>query len=82
MDVKTALINGNLEEDVYLIQPKGFVDPNNARKIYKLKKSIYGLNKHLRAGIFILMKWSKDLAFVRMKNLVFIRRKVGALVYF
>jgi len=41
MDVKTAFLNGNLEEDMYMIQLEGFVDPNNARKICKLKKSIY-----------------------------------------
>ena len=36
VDVKTAFLNGNLDEDVYMIQPEGFVDPNNARKICKL----------------------------------------------
>ena len=36
MDVKTAFLNGNLSEDVYMIQPEGFVDPKNARKICKL----------------------------------------------
>ena len=36
MDVKTAFLNGNLTEDVYMMQPEGFVDPNNAGKIYKL----------------------------------------------
>jgi len=45
MDVKVAFLNGNLEEDVYMIQLEGFVDPNNARKIRKLKKSIYGLEQ-------------------------------------
>ena len=42
MDVKTAFLNGNLDEDVYMTQPKGFVDPQSAKKICKLQKSIYG----------------------------------------
>ena len=49
MDVKTAFLNGNLDEDVYMIQPEGFVDPNNARKICKLQKSIYGLKQASRS---------------------------------
>ena len=36
MDVKTAFLNGNHSEDVYMIQPEGFVDPKNAGKICKL----------------------------------------------
>ena len=36
MDVKTAFLNGNLTEDVYMMQPEGFVDPTNAGKISKL----------------------------------------------
>jgi len=39
MDVKTAFLNGNLTEDVYMMQPGGFVDPTNAGKICKLKKN-------------------------------------------
>src|SRR4051812_37375628 len=49
MDVKTTFLNGNLEEDVYMIQPEGFVDPENASKVCKLQKSIYGLKKASRS---------------------------------
>jgi Reverse transcriptase (RNA-dependent DNA polymerase) len=43
MDVKTAFLNGNLEEDMYMIQPTGFEDPKNAGNVCKLLISIYGL---------------------------------------
>ena len=45
MDVQTAFLNGNLTEDVYMIQPECFVDPANATKVCKLRKSIYGLKQ-------------------------------------
>ena len=40
MDVKTAFLNGYLEEDEYMIQPEGFEDLEGPRKVCKLKKSI------------------------------------------
>ncbi|GJV28498.1 retrovirus-related pol polyprotein from transposon TNT 1-94 [Tanacetum coccineum] len=43
MDVKTAFLNGNLREEVYVSQPDGFVDPDNPNHVYKLKKALYGL---------------------------------------
>ena len=43
MDVKTAFLNGFLEEELYMMQPEGFVDPKNADKVCKLQRSIYGL---------------------------------------
>jgi hypothetical protein len=42
MDVKIAFLNGNLDEDVYLIQPEGSVDPNNAGKICNFRKLFMG----------------------------------------
>jgi hypothetical protein len=83
MDVKIAFLNGNLDEDVYMIQPKGFVDPTNAEKVCKLQKSIYGLNQASRSWNIHLDEVSKGLVFFRTKKkLVFTRRKVGALLHF
>ena len=43
MDVKTAFLNGFLEEELYMMQPEGFVGPKGTNKVCKLQRSIYGL---------------------------------------
>nr|GFA50528.1 copia protein [Tanacetum cinerariifolium] len=45
MDVKTAFLNGNIREEVYVSQPDGFVDQDNPNHVYKLKKALYGLKQ-------------------------------------
>jgi hypothetical protein len=45
MDVKTSFLNGELEEEIYMHQPKGFVLPNQERKVYKLVKSLNDLKQ-------------------------------------
>nr|GFB60390.1 retrovirus-related Pol polyprotein from transposon TNT 1-94 [Tanacetum cinerariifolium] len=49
MDVKTAFLNGNLQEEVYVSQPDGSVDSDNPNHVYKLKKALYGLKQAPRA---------------------------------
>ena len=43
MDVKTAFLNGRLEESIYMIQPKGFIARGQEHRVCKLQRSIYGL---------------------------------------
>ena len=49
MDVKSAFLNGMLQEEVYVEQPKGFVDPHRPNDVYKLKSALYGLKQAPRA---------------------------------
>ncbi|GKD72927.1 retrotransposon protein, putative, ty1-copia subclass [Tanacetum coccineum] len=49
MDVKIAFLNGYLDEDIYMVQPEGFVDPKYPRKVCKLQRSIYDLKQASRS---------------------------------
>lgn len=45
MDVKTAFLNGELEEEIYMEQPEGYIVPGQERKVCRLVKSLYGLKQ-------------------------------------
>ncbi|GJT61954.1 putative ribonuclease H-like domain-containing protein, partial [Tanacetum coccineum] len=49
MDVKSAFLYGKIDEEVYVTQPKGFVDPQHPKKVYKVVKVLYGLHQAPRA---------------------------------
>nr|GEW68033.1 copia protein [Tanacetum cinerariifolium] len=49
MDVKSAFLYGTIKEEVYVCQPPGFEDPDFPDKVYKVKKSLYGLHQAPRA---------------------------------
>jgi hypothetical protein len=49
MDVKTAFLNGELEEDIYMDQPQGFVQDGKKHFVCKLKRSLYELKQSPRA---------------------------------
>ncbi|GJU94800.1 putative ribonuclease H-like domain-containing protein [Tanacetum coccineum] len=49
MDVKSAFLYGQIEEEVYVCQPLGFEDPDHPDKVYKVVKALYGLHQAPRA---------------------------------
>ncbi|GKB06642.1 retrovirus-related pol polyprotein from transposon TNT 1-94 [Tanacetum coccineum] len=77
MDMKTAFLNGNLREEVYVSQPDGFVDPDNPNHVYKLKKALYGLKQAPRAWYDMLSLFliSQDFSKGSMDPTLFIRRE-------
>nr|GEV43557.1 hypothetical protein [Tanacetum cinerariifolium] len=76
MDVKTAFLNGNLREEVYVSQPDGFVDPDNPNHVYKLKKALYGLKQAPCAWYAMLSSFlfSQDFSKGSVDPSLFIRR--------
>nr|GFB28591.1 putative ribonuclease H-like domain-containing protein [Tanacetum cinerariifolium] len=49
MDVKNAFLYGEIKEEVYVTQPKGFEDPHNPKHVYRVVKALYGLHQAPRA---------------------------------
>nr|GEW00546.1 retrovirus-related Pol polyprotein from transposon TNT 1-94 [Tanacetum cinerariifolium] len=60
MDVKTAFLNGELKEEVYVSQLEGFVDPDHPTHVYRLKKALYGLKQVPRAWYDTLSRFLLD----------------------
>nr|GFA44437.1 hypothetical protein [Tanacetum cinerariifolium] len=57
MDVKSAFLYGTNDEEVYVMQPPGFQDPEFPAKVYKVEKAMYGLHQAPRAWYGTLSKY-------------------------
>ncbi|KAK8640458.1 hypothetical protein V6N13_008211 [Hibiscus sabdariffa] len=83
MDVKTAFLNGKLEEDVYMTQPKGFVTTENAGKVCKLQRFIYGLQQASRSWNLRFNDAIKEFGFIRNEDEPCVYKKFsGSIVSF
>lgn len=63
MDVKSAFLNGDLREEVYVTQPAGFEKKWKDNKVYRLNKALYGLRQAPRAWNFKLDTTLSELGF-------------------
>ena len=65
MDVRSAFLNGKLEEEIFMKQPPGFVDKNHPQKVCKLNSSLYGLKQSARCWNLVIDKYFKSKNFVQ-----------------
>ncbi|GJR58122.1 putative ribonuclease H-like domain-containing protein [Tanacetum coccineum] len=79
MDVKSAFLYGTIEEEVYVHQPPGFVDPAHPNKVYKVIKALYGLHQAPRAWYETLSSFLIENGFRRgtIDKTLFIKKNKG-----
>ncbi|GJR57096.1 putative ribonuclease H-like domain-containing protein [Tanacetum coccineum] len=79
MDVKSAFLYGTIDEEVYVMQPPGFEDPEFPDKVYRVEKAMYGLHQAPRAWYGTLSKYLLANGFQRgtIDQTLFIRKHKG-----
>ena len=83
MDVKTAFLNGELIEDVYMKQPEGFINPKHPNKVCKLNRSIYGLKQASRSWNHCFDKKIKEFDFIKCDDEPCVYKKAsGSIITF
>ena len=82
MDMKTVFLNGLFKEDVYMAQPKGFIDPHFLDHVLYLRKALYGLKQAPRAWFDWLTQYFVSHGFTRGKvdQTLFIKREDSELI--
>ena len=77
MDVKTTLLNGFIKEELYMMQPEGFVNPKGAKKLCKLQRSIYGLVQASQSWNILFDELIKAYSFIQTCGEACIYKKVS-----
>ncbi|KAL0386492.1 UNVERIFIED_CONTAM: Retrovirus-related Pol polyprotein from transposon TNT 1-94 [Sesamum latifolium] len=76
MDVKTAFLNGELDEEIYMDQPEGFQEMGQKRKVCRLKRSIYGLKQSSRQWYYRFHRAITSIGFTMVEedHCVYVKR--------
>ena len=77
MNVKIVFLNGKLEEEVYMVQPRGFEDTSNSKKVCKLQRAIYGLKQASRSWNKRFDEEVKSLGFIQSMEEPCVYKKVS-----
>ena len=65
MDVKCAFLNGDIDNEIYMQQPDGYVNNDKPGMVCKLKKSLYGLKQSARCWNLVMDEFLKSSAYVQ-----------------
>ena len=68
MDIKTAFLNGELEEEIYMRQPEQFIEKGKEEMVCRLKRSIYGLKQSARCWNSELDQKLRSIGFIQSEN--------------
>jgi hypothetical protein len=84
MDVKSAFLNGFLEEEMYVMQPPGFESVEFPHKVYRLRKALYGLKQAPRAwyGRLRGFLFSKGFEMGKVDKTLFLLRQGNDIIIF
>lgn len=84
MDVKSAFLNGCLEEEVYVEQPPGFVKAGDEDKVLKWKKALYGLKQVPRAWNSRINKYFEEKGFIKCpyKHALYLKNNTNGGIFF
>jgi len=79
MDVKSAFLNGYLEEEIFVEQPEGFFVAGQENQVYQLKKVLYGLKQAPRSWYNRIDAYLQNLGFIRSltKSTLYIKGAEG-----
>ena len=81
LDVNTAFLNGNLEEEVYMEQPPGYVTKGQEHLVCLLQRSLYGLKQSPRCWNATFCKYMKELGFTQLQSDCCIFKKDQPLIF-